>query len=177
VKRVLIGGVGSVLLGDDGVGPYAVHLLESRYEFSDEVAVEDLGTPGLDLVAYLTGIKALILIDSVDNGKAPGSMTIYRKADILKVRPAVRMDPHAPSLTESLFVAELAGDAPDDVMLIGITGKEYGDTPGLSPAVKAAVDEAITEVLSEVERLGESYTKKVTPSDPGLWWTAEVALV
>ncbi len=171
MKKVLIGGVGSVLLGDDGVGPYAAHLIESRYEFGEAVVVEDLGTPGLDLVAHLTGVRALIIVDSVDNGKAPGSVTLYRKEDILKVRPAVRMDPHSPALTETLFVAEMAGDAPEDVLLIGITGKTYGDTPGLSAEVETAVDNAIEEVLHEVVRLGEGFVKKAIPSDPSIWWT------
>jgi len=172
VKKILIGGVGSVLLGDDGVGPYAAHLIDANFEFSEGVVVEDLGTPGLDLVAHLTGVRALIIVDSVDNRKEPGSVTLYRKQDILKVRPAIRMDPHSPALTETLFVAELAGDAPDDVLLIGVTGKTYGDTPGLSDEVEAAVESAIAEVLREIERLGESYSRKAQPSDAGIWWTA-----
>ena len=35
--RILIGGIGNVLLGDDAVGPYVVHLLESAYSFRDNV--------------------------------------------------------------------------------------------------------------------------------------------
>src|SRR5579864_4022906 len=49
MKRALIGGIGNVLLGDDGIGPYVVHVLESRYTFGESVAVADLGTPALDL--------------------------------------------------------------------------------------------------------------------------------
>lgn len=160
-----------MLLGDDGAGPYAVHILDANYEFPECVTVEDLGTPGLDLVAHLTGISALILVDSVDNGKPAGTVTLYRKQDLLKVRPAVRMDPHSPALTETLFVAELAGDAPDDVLLIGITGKDYGDKPGLTAEVESAIDPAIEQVLLQLRRLGVEFRKKTIPSDPSIWWT------
>ena len=36
MKSSLIGGIGNVLLGDDGVGPYVVRLLESQYIFDEE---------------------------------------------------------------------------------------------------------------------------------------------
>src|SRR5215471_15748369 len=82
VKKVLIGGIGSVLLGDDGVGPYVVRLLEANYCFDESVTVVDLGTPGLDLVAHLSGVDAVVLVDSVKNDAAPGSITLYRREDI-----------------------------------------------------------------------------------------------
>ncbi len=43
MKQVLIGGIGNILLGDDGVGPYAARLLAARYEFEDGVEIIDLG--------------------------------------------------------------------------------------------------------------------------------------
>jgi len=33
MKTAMIAGIGNVLLGDDGIGPYVVRLLESRYSF------------------------------------------------------------------------------------------------------------------------------------------------
>ena len=45
-QKVLISGIGNVLLGDDGVGPYVVRLLEAGYEFEDGVEIDDLGNSG-----------------------------------------------------------------------------------------------------------------------------------
>jgi hydrogenase maturation protease len=64
-KRVLIGGIGNVLLGDDAVGPYVIRLLESEYAFGDDVEIADLGTPALDLTHRLAGLHAAILVDCV----------------------------------------------------------------------------------------------------------------
>lgn len=169
-KRIVIGGIGSVLLGDDGVGPYVAGMLEAGYRFGKGVTVADLGTPGLDLVAHLSGVDAVILIDSVANGAALGSVTLYRKEDILRNGPApVRMDPHSPALSESLLIAELTGEGPREVLLIGITGEQYEAGAGLSEAARRGAAKAVEAVLAELSRLGASCWRshKVTYS---AWW-------
>ena len=159
-----------MLLGDDGVGPYVVGMLEAGYRFDDGVTVVDLGTPGLDLVAHLSGIDALILIDSVSNNEPPGAVTLYRKADILRHGPApVRMDPHSPALSESLLIAELAGQGPEDILLIGITGQQYEVGAELSEAVRQAAARAVQEVLAELQRMNLSYSKLRTEAFSA-WW-------
>jgi hydrogenase maturation protease len=40
-------GVGNVLMGDVGIGPFVVKILESRSEFPSNVELHHLGTPGL----------------------------------------------------------------------------------------------------------------------------------
>ena len=78
MKNVLIGGIGNILLGDDGVGPYVVRFLESHYEFEERVQLVDLGTPSLDLLNRISGKDAVILIDCVDTEAAPGTVLLYR---------------------------------------------------------------------------------------------------
>ena len=169
-KKITIGGIGSVLLGDDGIGPYVVGMLEAGYRFEEGVTVVDLGTPGLDLVAHLSGIDTLILIDSVKNDAPPGSVTLYRKEDILRHGPApVRMDPHAPALSELLLIAELAGEGPKDILLIGITGEQYEVGAGLSDEAGQAAPRAVEEVLAELRRLNASYFK-LHAQPYSAWW-------
>lgn len=168
-KKITIGGIGSVLLGDDGVGPYVAGMLEAEYVFEDNVTVVDLGTPGLDLVAHLSGIDVVILIDSVKNDKPAGSVTLYRKEEILCHGPApVRMDPHSPALSESLMIADLTGQGPDEILLIGITGDHY-DVAGLSQVAERAAEEAVRAVLAELDRLGISYWR-LRKEPFSAWW-------
>jgi hydrogenase maturation protease len=170
VKKILIGGIGSVLLGDDGVGPYVAGMLEAGYRFAPGVTVADLGTPGLDLVAHLSGIDALILIDSVANAEPAGTVTLYRKHDIMRNEVGmVRMDPHSPALSESLLIAELAGEGPKDILLIGVTGQHYDVETRLSPPVEQACARAVEQALEELERLDSPYTKLHTELFSA-WW-------
>jgi len=178
VKKVLIGGIGSVLLGDDGVGPYVVRLLEANYCFDESVTVVDLGTPGLDLVAHLSGVDAVVLVDSVKNDAAPGSITLYRREDILRARPAAaRMDPHSPALSESLLIADFSGQRAEEVLLVGITGQQYEVGTSLSAAVQSAATRAVDVVLAELNRLGVHYATRAVPATTLAWWEPVSATV
>ena len=172
-KKVLIGGIGNVLLGDDGVGPYLVRLLEARYEFEDGVEIDDLGTPALDLIDLISGKDAVILIDSIDTEAAPGTVVLYRKADIMRHCPAVRMDPHSPALVDALLSAELFGVAPAEVLLVGIKAESFETGCSLSKIIKLSLDRMIAVVLSELDRLGVEHKRREHPADLGIWWTRD----
>jgi len=173
VKKVLIGGIGNVLLGDDGVGPYVARLLAASYEFDDGVEVADLGTPALDLIDQITERDAVILIDSIDTEADPGAVVLYRKTDIMRQRPAVRMDPHSPALVDALLSAELFGVAPADVLLVGIKAESFEPGCSLSLPVKASLDRVIAEVFCELERLGVEHRRREHPAELGIWWATD----
>lgn len=171
MKRVLIAGIGNILLGDDGVGPYVVRLLDSTYSFDEGVELEDLGTPALDFIDHIAGLDGLILVDSVDNGKAPGTITLYRREDLIRTASPVRMDTHSPAIAESLLAADVFfGMPPREVLLVGITAESYGAGCSLSNAVQAAVGSAEQHVLAELRRLDVRYKQK-QESESKPWWS------
>lgn len=170
MRQALIGGIGNVLLGDDGVGPYVVRLLESRYDFDESVAIADLGTPALDLTHQIVGLRCLILVDSVTSDEPAGTLALYRKEDILRDTPGQRLDPHSPALSECLMTAKMLGAMPEHVLLVGIAGECYEPGNPLSMAVRQSVEPALDAILQELQRLGFSFRKKVSPDEPGIWW-------
>jgi len=170
MRTALIAGIGNVLLGDDGVGPYVLRLLESRYNFDDDLELSDLGTPALDLTHQIVGLRALILIDSVQSDADPGTIFLYRKEDILQTAPAERLDPHSPALSECLMTAEMLGASPEQVVLVGIVGENFEPGRPLSASVAASVEKAIALILHEVEGLGYCVRQKLRPDTPGIWW-------
>ena len=171
MRQALIGGIGNVLLGDDGVGPYVVRLLESSYDFDESVAIADLGTPALDLTHQIVGLRSLILVDSVTSDEPAGTLALYRKEDILRDTPGQRLDPHSPALSECLMTAEMLGAMPEHVLLIGIAGKCYEPGNPLSKAVRQSVEPAIDAILQELQRMGFAFRKKVSPDAPDIWWS------
>ncbi len=170
MRTALIGGIGNVLLGDDAVGPYVLRLLESQYDFGDDVALLDLGTPALDLTHQIVGLRLLILVDSVTGDAPPGTIVLYRKQDILSIAPAERLDPHSPALSECLLTADMLGASPEHVLLVGIVGTNYEPGQPLSAAVQKSTQKAIDEILRELQRLDYSFQKKQFPDAPGIWW-------
>jgi hydrogenase maturation protease len=171
MKRVLIAGIGNVLLGDDEVGPCVASWMKANYSFPDGVEVEDLGTPALDFIDHLAGLDALIVVDAVNNSEPPGTITEYRKEDLMRNLPAVRMD-HSPAVTESLMAAEIFfGVSPPEVLLIGITGKSYAAQCALSAPVSQALTSTVSAVLAELQRLGVGFTQTTGGRPPSENWS------
>jgi hydrogenase maturation protease len=170
VSKVAIIGIGNILLGDDGVGPYVMRMLEASYEFGPNVQVLDVGTPALDFIDNLVGMDAVIVIDSVENDRPAGTITLYRKEDILRHGVSLRMDPHSPALGESLLTADLMGICPKDLLLVGITGRNYDAGCELSPEVSKAVDLAIDVVRAELRRLDVPCYPATKQGKPDIWW-------
>jgi hydrogenase maturation protease len=170
MKTALIGGIGNVLLGDDGVGPYVVRLLEALYTFGANVEIADLGTPALDLTHRISGTDTVILVDSVASGNPPGTVQLYHESDIVQRNPSQRLDPHSPALSECFMAAELLGCAPENVLLVGIVGKSYEPGQELSASVQSAVAAAIKAILGELTRCGFDFEKRLIAQRPGIWW-------
>jgi len=173
VKTALIAGIGNVLLGDDGVGPYVIRLLESQYSFRENVEIVDLGTPALDLTHQIAGRHALIFVDSVASGDPPGTIVLFQKADMLREMPAQRVDPHSPALSECLLTAEMLGAGPEHVLLVGVVGECYEPGRELSAAVRRSVEPAMATILQELDRLGFEVEKRPFPVEPSIWWDTQ----
>jgi hydrogenase maturation protease len=169
-RRIGVLGIGNVLMGDDGVGPYAVRLLEARYEFSDNVELQDLGTPGLGITAAFSDYDAIILIDALNAKKKPGEVATYRKERLVQVPLKPRVSPHDPALVEALLFSELSGKCPQDVLLVGVVPRQCELGCAMSDVARLGMEAAMVAVLTELERLGAKVKLKARPDEPAIWW-------
>ncbi len=152
-KRILVLGVGNILLRDEGVGVRVVHELMARYEFPQNVRVVDGGVLGLKLTGTLMEADEVVVVDAVRGGGEPG--TIYRFE--WKARPShihYKDSLHQIDLVEAMASLELIERCPKVVVL----GVEYEDINtwemGLSPKVEAAVERLVGLVIEELKGLG-----------------------
>lgn len=168
--RVL--GLGNVLMGDDGFGPFVIEALKAGYEFPPNVSVIDIGTPGLDLAPFLLGADVVIVTDTVRADGPAGAIRLYRRDQILKHAPGLRLGPHDPGFTQALLTLEFADQGPSQVLLVGAIPAMTAPTPFLTPAVRNAVPVAVYEVLEELEHLGATATPKPGVISVNPWWEA-----
>src|SRR5947209_7040915 len=119
VVKTAVYGIGNILLGDDGIGPAVVNYLSSNRMLGDDITIEDLGTPSLDLPNYMTGYERVIFIDAVAADAAPGTIRLYSREEIVATPPGIRISPHEPTINDALIVLDFAGFAPRNVTLIG----------------------------------------------------------
>jgi len=170
MENIRVLGLGSVLTGDDAFGPTVVKVLEARYDLDAGVSVEDIGTPGLNMIPYISGVDALIVVDTVRSEGKPGEIHLYRGPDLLKHPPGLRLGPHDPGLKEALMSAEFSGSGPKEVLLIGAIPDAVESGIGLSEKVAGAVPRAVEAVVAELARLGKAPVPRKTQAEPDLWW-------
>ncbi len=175
--RVALVGLGNVLMGDDGFGPYVIETLRAGWEFDPAVSLEDLGTPGLDLTPHITGVDALLLVDTVHAAGLPGELRLYRGEQMFQHAPPPRLSPHDPGVHEALLIARFAGQDPGQLLLVGAIPFNTRTGPGLSPALRAAVPAAVEAVLAELQRLGLPARPRPRPEPVRAWWEAPPAPV
>ncbi len=99
--EIVIAGCGNMLFGDDGYGPEVVGRLK-EYTLPDNVKAVDvgLGGPHFCFTMLDNGVtRKLIIIDIVDFGAAPGTLTRLGVEDL---PPGSYRDAHSWDLTEPL---------------------------------------------------------------------------
>jgi hydrogenase maturation protease len=139
-------GLGNVLMGDDGFGPYVARLFDAEYEVGAGAEVIDVGTPGLDLTPWLADARNVIIVDTVRASAPPGTLKLYDKAEIVRHAPVSRVGPHDPGVKETLLTLEFAGRAPETVTLVGVVPAR-GDRHDVERSGAAAVPTAISAVV------------------------------
>ena len=75
--RILVLGIGNVLMGDEGVGVHAIAAL-SREAWPPDVALLDGGTGGFQLLACLREHETVVMIDATMDGQPAGTISVLR---------------------------------------------------------------------------------------------------
>lgn len=148
-------GLGDLLRRDDGFGPRVVQWLEQHARFPANVELVDAGTAGLHVLTWLAGAECVLFVDAIEAGARPGELLGYPLAELLSGRaPGPRLSAHQPELRELFKLAELAGGAPRDALMLGVEPLDLGDGLGLSPEIEAALEPLARRVIAEIERRG-----------------------
>ena len=145
-KRVLVAGVGNVLRGDDGFGPAVTELLGHLPEGVDVI---ETGIGGIALLQELmAGCDGLVLIDALDRGDEPGTVTVIEP----EIPEAVHVpDVHLADPNRVLSMAKTIGVLPDRVVIVGCQPVGMDDLgAGLSPQVRSALPAAVARIEETV---------------------------
>lgn len=155
--KILVAGVGNLLRGDDGFGVRVIETL-SKGSLPDGVDLYEAGIGGIPLVQELMkGYDALIAVDAVDKGEAPGTLFILEpvaeKTDSAELHQQM-VDAHYADPAKVLLLARALNVCPPQVFIIGCQPAQVEDAvEELHPAVERAVPHAVAQVLSLIESL------------------------
>ena len=147
-KRILILGVGNLLLGDEGVG---VHVARKMMEmdFPPQVRVVEGGTDGFGLMHVLLEADRLILVDAVKGGGPPGSIYRFEVKDCPPFPDIFKTSVHQISILEVINLSGLIGSTPRTT-IIGVEPKCLEMGMELSPEIEAKIPKVIQLIREEV---------------------------
>ncbi|MCB1518968.1 MAG: HyaD/HybD family hydrogenase maturation endopeptidase [Hyphomicrobiaceae bacterium] len=162
--RVLILGIGNVMWADEGFGVRAVEELHRHFEFPDGVRLLDGGTQGIYLVQYIREADILVVFDAVDYGLPPGTLKLVEGDEVPKFLGVKKISLHQTGFQEVLAMAEMLGDYPRHLLLIGVQPVELDDYGGsLRPQVKAQIAPALAAALQFLDGFGIRGQSRAAP--------------
>ena len=159
--RVLLMGVGNILLKDEGLGVRALKRLLADYRLPDEVQAIDGGTLGMDLLPYLQDATDALIIDAVDTGRSAGSLTRLEGEEIdsaLSTKTSI----HQAGLQKVLAANQMKGGAPRRLVIWGMQPSTLGWGTDLSPEVTANMSALVEAVVSELRTWGVDMPREIS---------------
>lgn len=155
VPKVLILGIGNLLWADEGFGVRAVEALNRSHSFAPNVTLMDGGTQGLYLIEHVRNADVLVVFDAIDYGLPPGTLKLIEGEEVPKFLGAKKMSLHQTGFQDVLASADMFGDLPQHLFLIGVQPEELEDYGGsLRASVKAQIAPAISHALDYLARHG-----------------------
>lgn len=152
-EKVLILGVGNILLTDEGFGVRAVEYLEEQYTWPAHVRLMDGGTQGLMLMPEIQDCDLLVVLDVVLGPEKPGTVYLLEGEDLRKSL-SFRDSMHQTDLLDTLITCELAGHRPK-ALVIGMQPFDYQTMyVGLSPDAQALLPQFCRKAVEELARRG-----------------------
>jgi hydrogenase maturation protease len=148
--RVLVLGVGNLLMGDEGVGIHILRQLE-RERPMDGVRLLDGGTGGVNLLTEFDGADDIVLVDATRDGQPAGTITFLRPEFVGDLPRG--LGAHDFGLKDLFAAAALLGRLPR-IHLYTIAVEEVRPMcTELSPAVAATIPEVVHAVHALTARL------------------------
>ena len=148
-SRVVVLGVGNILLGDEGIGVHVAHALEEMPSpASPALEVIDGGTLP-DIVTSLGEVDKLIIVDAVKGGDEPGTIYRFRPEEISPEDNEVFTSLHQINLLEELWLVERFGQKPKEVVIIGVEPEDIKLELELSVKLQQRIPRIIEVVLEE----------------------------
>ncbi|MCK4360227.1 MAG: hydrogenase maturation protease [Bacteroidales bacterium] len=146
-KNILVLGLGSEILMDDGICPKLVKFLQKKYH-DKQIKFETSSVGGLDILELIQGYQTVILIDSIKtrNGK-PGDVYFFTLSDFKETLHLSNI--HDVSfLTAIKMGIEIGINIPENISIIAI---EIVEDTVFGNSFTGELNEKFQEIAQSIE--------------------------
>ena len=148
-RRVVVLGVGNLLMTDEGIGVRCVEQLERNGTLGPEVVVIDGGTSTNELMDDLQNLDLLVIVDAAATGRAPGTI-VRMEGSTIPSAFSNKLSPHQHGINDLLAALTLLDRAPARLVLFGVEPHTLALGMELSPVVGATIPELCARITKEV---------------------------
>jgi len=149
--RKVVLGLGNLLNCDEGLGVQAVKRLDAQLGVQTDYELLDGGVLGLNLLMVVEECSHLLILDAVDAGKPAGTVVELAR-DEIPLYAGVKLSQHQVTFQEVLGLADMRGNLPPNLHLIGIQPADLSIGLELSPTVANALPEVIRRARVILEK-------------------------
>jgi hydrogenase maturation protease len=149
-SKTVVVGAGNIIRSDDVLGVHALRRLETDPRVPKDVVLLDGGTLGLQLLSYLSCASRVLLLDSVNTGKIPGTLIRMEGEELRRLAGGASV--HLLGVADLVATLSLVSEEPPEIVLLGMQPgtTEWGIrlTPEVDQALGTLVETAIAELIS-----------------------------
>ncbi|GBE18787.1 hydrogenase 2 maturation protease [archaeon BMS3Abin16] len=149
-KKVVVVGVGNLLMGDDGIGIHVVQELKKR-KYPQNLEAYDAMVNAFLALEYLDNKDLGIIVDAYQGGKEPGTLfeVSLNPGDLDTYTDEFNLSLHDLNFLDALKSGQEAYHLPEEIILIGVEPSVLEPRMELSPCLM----EAVPKVIKRIEEI------------------------
>jgi hydrogenase maturation protease len=145
-RQLLVLGLGNDILTDDAVGLFVVRELQSELAAHPSIDIRETTEMGLALLDFITGYRTVVIVDSIQTGKAPPGF--LHELDASALKQLTGRTPHFVGVSETLALGRQLGLAmPEQVTIFAI---EVEDPFTLGAAMTPVLQSALPGIVQRI---------------------------
>ena len=152
-SKVLLLGLGNDILTDDAIGLHVVRQFQPQLAGYPAIDVRETTEMGLALLDYMTGYRAVVIVDSIQTGRAaPGFL---HEVDAASLKQLSGPTPHFLGVSETLALGrQLDLPMPKVVRIFAVEVQDpFTLSTQMSPALQAVLPALVERIAAAVRAL------------------------
>jgi hydrogenase maturation protease len=147
--KIVILGIGNLLLGDEGIGIHFIQTLDKDYLRQHNAETIDGGLCP-EFASLVEDAGKLIIVDAIKGGKPPGTVYRLNIADVTAGLASANLSLHYANILDSLKLLQKIGKGPQETVILGIEPQNIDWGLELSAKVKEKLPELKTILSREI---------------------------
>jgi len=152
-RLLLLLGLGNDILTDDAVGLLVVRELRPKLASHPSIDIRETTEMGLALLDFITGYRAVAIVDSIQTGKAPPGF--LHELDASALTQLTGRTPHFVGVSETLALGRQLGLAmPEQVKIFAVEVEDpFTLGTAMTPALQSALPGIVQRIAAALQAL------------------------